>query len=129
MSKVKNATKTEFEGIKFKSKLEAFFYRKALELGLKFAYEPRSYILLEEFEHNGKKVRPMTFTPDFEHHYLPIIVEVKGYANDAFPLRWKLFKWYCKHKLPQVTIHIVKNQKQALELLTQILETYGPDSE
>lgn len=64
-------------------------------------YETKKEILLFdscdtlEFKDNKivkVKQRPMKFTPDY---YLPdydTYIEVKGFAEEAFKLRWKLFK-------------------------------------
>ncbi len=67
----------------------------------KIKHETKKEILLfdscttTEFK-DGKitkvKQRPMKFTPDY---YLPdydTYIEVKGFAEEAFKLRWKLFK-------------------------------------
>ena len=40
----------------------------------------------------GSKIRPITYTPDFVDPNGKFIIETKGYANESFPLRWKLFK-------------------------------------
>lgn len=47
--KIVNASKTSYDGIKFRSKLEAFTYRKLKESGLKFKYEEIKFILWEGF--------------------------------------------------------------------------------
>jgi hypothetical protein len=118
--KIKNATNTEFEGIKFRSKLEKFTYRKAKELGIDLDYEDKTFTLMESCMYMGEKIRPITFTPDFVGKTLPVIIECKGWSNDVFPLKWKLFK---KHLLDTEQIYFLylpKNQKQVLETLTTI---------
>lgn len=124
--KVKNATSIVSEtGIKFKSKLELFTYTLFLKNGIELKYEEETFTLMEGFEYEGRKYRPITYTPDFGHPILPIIIEVKGFANDAFPLRWKLFCRYLKLSERKVDVFIVKNQKQVAECLQQIMDSYS----
>ena len=90
--KVKNATPIESDGIQFKSKLELYTYKQLKEAGLEADYESKKYTLLPKFEYNDEQIRPMTFKPDFPANNGSFIIECKGFSNDAFPLRWKLFK-------------------------------------
>ena len=117
--KVKNAKTHEYDGLKFKSGLELFCYKQLKENGIEFTYQPNSYVLIEKFksqfrcyEDTGKitrdsnkkilsstkrfdlieNVREIAYTPDFQAIDNSWIIETKGFANDAFPLRWKLFK-------------------------------------
>ena len=92
--KVKNATVNVYEGIKFRSKLETYTYTKLKQAGIQnIEYEQNRYELLPKFQYNEENIRAMTYTPDFVING-NIIIECKGQPNDAFPLRWKLFKHY-----------------------------------
>jgi len=113
--KVKNATRIEVDGIKFRSKLEHKAYVRLKEEGFNFEYEPESYEIIERFEWNGEKVRPITIKPDFVDYNLKIIMEIKGFANDSWPLRLKLFKRHLYLTKSKFSIYIVKNLKE-LEL-------------
>ena len=117
--KVKNAKTHEYDGQKFKSGLELFCYKSLQENNISFTYQPTSYVLIKKFksefrcyEDTGKiirdknkkilsstkrfdlieNVREIAYTPDFCGVDNDWIIETKGFANDAFPLRWKLFK-------------------------------------
>lgn len=119
--KVKNATKVEVDGIKFRSKLEAKAYERLKSEGFCFEYEAVTYTIIEKFEYLGEKVRPITITPDFIDADKRIIIEVKGFANDAFPLRWKLLKRHlCINNL-DFRLYVVRNAKE-LELLINDLK-------
>ena len=48
--KIKNATSTEYDGIKFKSKLEVTIYKALKEKGLNPLYEKTKFILQEGFK-------------------------------------------------------------------------------
>lgn len=121
--KVKNATAVEYEGIKFKSKLEMYFYKYSKEQGIEFEYEKlktilfvgdklECYVYLPDKSKNisldTSKLRDITYTPDF-HTYLKngcnetclVVVECKGKENDAFPLKKKMFLTIMNHKWGQ----------------------------
>ena len=55
--KVKNATKVEVDGIKFRSKLEAYTYKKLKDANIPAEYETYRYELLPSFLYNNKKIR------------------------------------------------------------------------
>ena len=79
--KVKNATPTQLDGIKFRSKLEAYTYKKLKEANIKAEYEPIHFELIPKFEYQGEKVRAMTYLPDFVGK--DFIIECKGLMGDA----------------------------------------------
>lgn len=121
--KVKNATPMIVDNIKFKSKLEVYCYQQLKEAGLKADYEGKKYTLLSKFEYNDEKIRPITFKPDFPANNGSFIIECKGFSNDAFPLRWKLFKslLYSVFGKYGPRIFVVRNQKQVRDVI-QILK-------
>lgn len=108
--KIKNATKTFFDGIEFKSILEKRVYEKLKESGFQPNYEAQTFLLVEGFKptipfwvynkkqhcfkNNSSKLRDWTYTPDFvmEHKSYKILIEVKGFQNDVFPYKFKLFR-------------------------------------
>ena len=90
---IKSRKVTE-DGITFDSMTEHYFYKRCKELGVKVKVKPETLTLLPTFKFQGKSVRPITWTYDF---YLPdyrYIVEIKGRANETFPLKEKLFFYY-----------------------------------
>ena len=108
--KIKNATKTFFDGIEFKSILEKRVYEKLIESGFQPNYEAQTFLLVEGFKptipfwvynkkqhcfkNNSSKLRDWTYTPDFimEYKGCKILIEVKGFQNDVFPYKFKLFR-------------------------------------
>lgn len=119
--KIKNATQVEYDGIKFRSKLEAKTYQRLKEEGFNFEYEVETYTIIEKFEYMGEKVRPITFTPDFIDKDRRIILEVKGFANESYPLRAKLFKRYLTINRLDFEFHTVRTIKD-LELFIEYLK-------
>lgn len=101
-----NSTKKTYDGIKFDSMLEIYCYKRLKQENISFSYNEEVFNILDSFhfkntslERRGKspidnrgdkKVMGMRYTPDFTNEYF--IIEVKGSANETFPIRWKLFK-------------------------------------
>ena len=108
--KIKNATPFEYNGINFRSKTEVMAYKTLLEHGFEVAYEPTSYTVWEGFKPKFPFYRPkgkstdlklddtkvinITYTPDFIATYkdIPIIIEIKGFQNDTYPIKRKMFR-------------------------------------
>jgi len=135
--KVRNATSKEYKGIKFRSKLELFTYKKLEAAKIKSLYEEIKFELQEgfyftngsiepntkkEFVDNVKKVRSITYTPDFVDPKGKWIIEVKGFANDVFPVKWKMFKKHLLDNGLEYKLFLPKNQKQVLETVELIKE-------
>lgn len=133
--KVRNATSKVYKGIKFRSKLELFTYMKLEDAGIKSLYEKNKYILQEGFRYeaecyephktkgyvdNTAKVRDITYTPDFVDPNGKWIIEVKGYANDVFPIKWKMFKNYLMQLEDPPVLYLPKNQGQVLQTIELI---------
>lgn len=130
-----NAKKTTVDGIKFASALEAYMYNALKKAKIKAEYEGEEFILIEgfffdtdcyertakrEFANRGRKrILPIKYTPDFVGD--GFIIECKGRANDAFPMRWKLFKKWMSINRPKTLIFKPQNRKDCdavIEILT-----------
>src|SRR3990167_11278725 len=118
--KIKNATTLEYDGIKFKSKLEAFCYRHLKENGIEAEYEKNTYVLIPAFEYNGEKVRQCTYTPDFVNKHEGFVIEIKGFANDVFPIKWKMFKYLLNSLKSKYKLYLPKNQSEVLSVIQSI---------
>ena len=120
--RVKNATAVDAYGLHFRSKLELYTYEAFMKAGIPVKYEPKHFTLLPKFEIFGEKIRPITYLPDFIGRYKgrTFVVECKGLVGDAFPIRWKLFKYYLKRKRSKMRYYIVRNHKQVDELIESI---------
>lgn len=151
-SKIKNAKSVQLtNGLKFRSKLELFTYNKLIENGIKdFDYEKDKFVLMEGFTfpnqsvesfevtENDRKVpkfdvitdniRSITYLPDFTcvNHESKTgwIIECKGYSNDAFPLKWKMFKNWLTINNYKVDLYKPNNQKNVLKCINIIKEKY-----
>lgn len=116
--KVRNATPNIYDGIKFRSKLETYTYKKLKEAGIDAEYESTHFELIPKFEYKGEKVRAMTYLPDFVGKNF--IIECKGLVTDSFPLRWKIFKYYLKQENKDYKLFLVRNQKQVDEMVNEL---------
>jgi len=129
--------KVTIDGIKFASGLEAYMYKALKSAKIPAAYEGSTYTIIQGFDLNvtcyercangkgdykdrgNKKILPIKYTPDFIGK--GFIIETKGRANEAFPMRWKLFKHYAEHNLNS-TLYKPQNQKECDETVRLILE-------
>jgi hypothetical protein len=89
----------------------------------------------ERYEDNGKtgykdkktyKVRDITYTPDFVDPQGRWIIECKGYANERFPLKWKMFMKLLMERDDPPVLFVPRNQKQVLQTVEMILELTAP---
>ena len=151
-SKIKNAKSVELSnGLKFRSKLELFTYNKLIDNDIKdFDYEKEKFTLMEgftfenesveafdvkdgdryisKFEGITNNIRSITYLPDFtcvDHETKKgWIIECKGYSNDAFPLKWKMFKNWLTINGYKVDLYKPNNQKNVLKCINLIKEKY-----
>ena|SRR5690625_3104376 len=105
--------KVEIDGLTFDSKAEARYYselkirQKTGEI-LFFRVQPR-YRLLDGFEKDGKKHRPIDYIADFEIHHEDGSIEVIDVKSEAtmtqvFRVKEKLFHRKYPHKLTLVKL-------------------------
>ncbi len=103
--KIKNAETSTYNNIKFRSKLEERVYRYLTDrLNVSIDYEKHTYDIIPAFTptvffyspfvKSVDKVRKITYTPDLTFNYKEyfVIVECKGFPNDSYPLKRKLFR-------------------------------------
>lgn len=116
--KVRNVQPNIYDGIKFRSKLETYTYKKLKEAKIFAEYESTHFELIPKFEYQGEKVRAMTYLPDFVGK--DFIIECKGLMGDSFPLRWKIFKYTLMKNNSNYKLYLVRNQKQVDALIQQL---------
>lgn len=122
--KVINATSKLYDGIQFRSLLEVYCYRKLKENNLTgFKYEEIVYEIIEGFEYNGEKIRPIKAVPDFIDERNRIIIEIKGFETDVSKIKRKLLKRFLRINNLNFTIYLLKNQKEVNEAIDKIKRT------
>ncbi len=99
MSKYKNK-KIEYDGIVFDSKKELHRYWELLELEklnlIKQLQLQKKFVLQDKFKMNGKTIRAITYIADFYYYDIQkncyIVEDVKGYRNEVYKIKKKLFQ-------------------------------------
>ena len=133
-TKVKNAKKSTYDGKNFKSNLELHCYKLLKQAKIPVDYEKKTFTIFpalvypqacyegttKKLYNKGSKIRPITYTPDFVDPHGRWIIETKGYANESFPLRWKLFKKHLKDTQQQYVLFMPRNKKQVDEVVDLI---------
>lgn len=143
--KVKNATPCTIDGIAMKSKLEVMVYKTLKELGFSPQYEPVVFTFWEgkkpitpffdiekrakdssgrKNKRNQKKFVSMKYTPDFIFDYngITVIIEAKGWENDQFPIRKKLFRTFLDRLTYPVVYAEIFTKRQLLQFLNELKE-------
>ena len=106
-----------YNGVKYKSTLEAKTAETLDKMGIPWEYETKTYTLQEGFycPWQKRKVMEISYTPDFIIG--PIMIETKGWKTPDFKIKEKMFYKYLKENEPDAIYYIVKDQKQLLEAL------------
>ena len=142
-NKVKNAQIIVYNEITFKSKLDLMAYKLLEEKGFNPQYEQNTFIIWQGFKpvvpfftknkarqiiNNNKKLINITYTPDiyFEYQGYKVIIEMKGFTNDVYPIKVKLFRKYIE-QLQDSNNYLLFELYTKQQLLTaiQIIEEYG----
>jgi Protein of unknown function (DUF1064) len=126
--KIKNAQKLVVDGKAFRSKLEVYCYQKLKENNIEFEYESTKFCLLPDFKYEGdsfesyskkgkwsigeknKNIRGITYKPDFLNLSDGWLIECKGYPNDSWSTKWKLFKHLLSTNNLTLDLYLPKNQ-------------------
>ena len=133
-----------YEGILFKSTIEAYMYKLLKINNIDFDYEEQSFQLTKDFcfpnpsfekflngkgkfkeRGKDKKHQGMRYTPDFTSptgNDLKFVIEVKGRSFPDFPRTWKLFKEFITNKGWKTVLFVPRTQRDCKEVVTLIKE-------
>lgn len=143
--KVVNSKELLYNKIKFRSTLEKTIYTYLKDMNIDFQYEKTVFTLVELEKNNyihvfsplskkskywGKittKPVNITYKPDFivksKNKDIPFfIIEGKGYANDVYPYKKKLFLKYLNENYKGAYFFEVRNKTQLKEAVEIIIE-------
>ena len=131
--KIKSATKTTESGIAFKAETEARIYKALVAEGFDPLYEKVTFTLSEKIRPtvpffnrikgllglDMKPVQAITYTPDFTFEYngILVVIEVKGFENDVFPVKRNLFRKHLETLNQPSMFFEVRTKKELLEAL------------
>lgn len=139
-SKKKNL---KVDGIEFKSGLEVYCYNELKKSGIDFKYEPTTFKLTQDeklpfdvykktqktpiHKVKTKNSRGTAYTPDFiiyDKKKIVYVIETKGFANESFPIRVKLWYSYCVNNLKHLKAYFLpSNQKEVDFVIDNILNS------
>ena len=108
--KIKNATITELNGIKFRSKLEAKVATLLDEANINYEYEPFKIQYIPKFSYNNENYRAAYYTPDFVGK--DFILEIKGFPNDVWRYKKKLILLHLISQNSPYTFYEIKSISQ-----------------
>lgn len=122
-------------------------YKTLIQEGFKPLYEPTRYTLwvgnrptipFYTRDKNRKQVLNLTklinitYTPDFymEYNGMKIIIEAKGFENDVWPYKFKMFRQLLESYIDRekYLLFEIFTKKQLLEAIT-IIKSYGSNTE
>lgn len=96
--KIMGATKTVVDGIKFDSKLEAFFYSRLKMFKVEFEMQ-KVYELQPKFRFHDENIRAIEMVVDF---YLPkynVIIDTKGWQTADNKIKVKMLKHHLNNRV------------------------------
>lgn len=133
--KIINATPKSYNGIDFKSLIEVMVYKTLLQEGFNPEYEKETFTLWEGLKpevpfYNKNKstgmlkldtrvLLPITYTPDFTFMYRGtlVIIEAKGFENDVFPVKKKMFRKYLQENNRSSIYFEIYTKRQLLQAI------------
>jgi hypothetical protein len=112
--RIQNVQPKEWNGIKYRSTLEADTAKTLTTLGIPFEYEPRKIILQEGFRspYQKDKVRALTYTPDFIIG--PVMLECKGFETPEWKIKKKLLFKYLMENEPNTIFYQIHDARKSL---------------
>lgn len=138
--KIRNTAPTSLGNIQFKSTIEKTVYKTLIELGIEPKYEGLTYTLspcirpnvvpyytrradrktkLKELTLDMSPISSITYTPDFtfELNGIFVIIEVKGFVNDVFPVKRNLFRKYLEGTNRPTMFFEIRSKKELLKAI------------
>lgn len=82
---------------------------------------------IAEYGEVSSNIRAITYNPDFcmiKEDKTGFIIETKGWATDAFILKWKMFKKHLTDNGYNLSLFLPTNQKNVLEAIKIIKSRY-----
>lgn len=98
--------------------MEATFAMMLRAEGIDFGYESQTWELLPRQTFQGETLKAVTYTPDFTIG--DIVVEIKGWRNDVYPLKKKLIAAFIKRVKPDTTFIEASSPKMMMEAVARI---------
>ena len=113
-TRIQNVKQQDWNGLHFRSSLEAQTAKVLKQLDIPFKYEERKLVLQDGFRSpfQKDKVRAVTYTPDFEIGH--IILECKGFETPEWKIKKKLLFKYLMDNEPETLFYQIHDAKKSL---------------
>lgn len=113
--RIKGVRQKVYNGVKYRSTLEADTAETLDKLGIPFEYEKLHFTLLDGFEcpYQKKKVIGIKYTPDFSING-SIILECKGYETPEWRQKKKYIYKYLMEHMPDVAFYQTRDSRKSL---------------
>lgn len=124
--RIRNVKEQEWNGIHFRSTLEANTAKTLEAMGLPYRYEDRKIILQDSFRSpfQKEKIRHISYTPDFEIG--PLMIECKGFETPEWKIKKKLlFKYLIENEPETIFKQVHDNRKELLLALDPYWQHLG----
>lgn len=125
--KIRNAHPKEFNGILYRSTLEARVAKFLTENHIDFKYEEVKLTLLPSIRYSNELLRGVHYTPDFICG--DYIIEVKGYPNDVWNLKKKLLvSLIVSGEIPYKfrEVHSILELEKVINEMNNVVEIWKP---
>ena len=113
-TRIQNVKQQDWNGLHFRSSLEAQTAKILNMLGIPFKYEERKLTLQEGFRSpfQKDKIRAVSYTPDFEIGN--IMLECKGFETPEWKIKKKLLFKYLADNEPHIIFYQIHDSKKSL---------------
>lgn len=126
-AKIKGATKTEVDGIKFDSRLEAYMYKQLKASRLNFDLKV-DIVLQNKFRYGTEAVRELKINIDFVLPWCDLMIDTKGFQTYDGKIKHKLLKHHLYQQGKVYRIELPKNQKECDALIFELKQKkFGAD--
>lgn len=98
--------------------MEATFAMMLRAEGIEFGYESQTWELVPRQTFQGETLKAVTYTPDFTIG--DVVVEIKGWRNDVYPLKRKLIAAFIKRMRPDTIFIEANSPREMREAITRI---------
>lgn len=118
--KVRNATKSVVDGVKFDSNLEKTMYDLLRAAKINFEFQ-KAIVIQPKFKYGGAVIRDIRIVVDFFLTDRNIIIDTKGHATDISKLKYKLLKYFFFQADEQPTIYMPSVKSECICLINKLL--------
>lgn len=123
--RVKNATRVEVDGIKFRSRLEAYMHGRLKQFGIPFEFQHRIILTPKYKDADGVTVRSWNWYCDFYFPWCNELMDTKGWATEVSKIKMALVRYRIHNNdLPYNSLTIVKLKKDVDAYVLKMLKRY-----